>query len=304
MPTRPLPDSAFQMWRCPKADDTLTVAAFQMSMAFEIGIPERIERALAMFRIAQEAVGPGVFVLPEYYLANFHDDPAQTAAQAETVPGPGTEPFLDFAHQSGCTVLVGLLEKSGDPSRPYNTEAILGPDGVVGCYHKAHLWDLGPKHPGKRECQLFTPGDELAVYDVAGWKAGTMICADGSFPETARVLAIKGAEVIFYPNCRDAVRWEVETACFANLIPIVVCNPVGKNSPGPGGGSKGTSRIVGPWGKLLAAVDEKQPREGWCAAELDRDYIRSLAGECERHRRRPDLYGPLTEPFPNPPYTE
>ena len=271
------------------AEMRLLVAALQLSV--DRRLSERVSRATEMVDEVFTAHGRGIYVLPEYYLAHLFPDPSQTAALAETVPGPSTEPFLEFAARTGSVVVVGLLEESSDPERPYNTAAMLGPEGVIGCYRKTHLWDLGPEKEPYRECKLFTPGQELSPYSVAGWSVGVMICADGVFPETPRTLALKGADLLLYPNSRGRVGCEAEAASRANLIPVVVCNPIGFNGVDQ---CQGTSRVVGPRGELLASIQGQQ--EGWVVAELNLEEITHVkTTQCQRTRRRPELYGVLVK---------
>lgn len=271
------------------SNTTLIVTSLQMSIDHRRC--DRVARALALMERAYDAHGPGMHVLPEYYVNHFDCEPAATVATAESVPGPSTELFLDFAARTRSTVVVGMLEKSSDPEHPFNTAAILGPDGVVGCYRKTHLWDLGPDHEPYRECKLFTPGETLKPFEVEGWKLGVMICADGVFPETPRSLALQDAELIAYPNCRERVGIEVEAAVIANHIPIAVCNPVGFNGIDQ---CEGTSRIVGPGVEIVASVAEGE--EGFVVARLNRAEIaKATSTACTRTLRRPELYGVLVQ---------
>jgi len=272
----------------PAPVDPLTVVTVQMSVASPPA--ERVARALAVLRAARDAVGRAVFVLPEYYLARFYPDPRRTVSAAQPVPGPSTEPFLEFAAAAGSAVVVGLLEESAVPGRPYVTAAVLGPDGVVGCYRKTHLWDLGPAREPYRECRLFTPGDALAPFDVLGWRVGVMVCADGLFPEVPRVLRLRGAELILFANSRGGVGLEVEASARANRVPIAACNAVGDNGVEE---CHGGSRIVGPGGRVLASVAPDE--EGWASARLSLEDVRSQSAACELRLRRPTLYGPVTE---------
>ena len=265
------------------------VAVCQPSV--ECDLSERGARALGLLDRAYSECSQGVYVLPEYYLAQLLPDPSDTAALAEPVPGPSTQPFLEWAAARDSYVIVGLLEKSEDPDHPYNTAAILGPAGVIGCYRKTHLWDLGPAKEPYRECKLFTPGDRLGLYDIGGWLAGLMICADGVFPEVPRSLALQGADLILFPNSRPAAGREVEVSATASHIPIAVSNPVGFNGVDQ---CLGGSRIVGPSGKVLAAVENHQ--EGWVAAELD---LATMSEQrqtlCQIRLRRPELYTHLVK---------
>ena len=265
----------------------MTVVALQPSI--DCDVSKRVECVLALMEQAFTKSGAGVYVLPEYYLAHLYPDKADTVAQAEVIPGPSTQPLLEWTAKTGSFVVVGLLEKSDNPDRPYNTAAVLGPDGVVGLYRKTHLWDAGSTKEAYRECKLFLPGDQLGLFEIAGHKVGVMICADGVFPECPRCLVLEGAELLLYPNSRSTVGAEVEAAARANVVPIVVSNPVGNNGADP---CAGTSRIVDPSG-VLAAIDGEQ--EGWVAERLNVAETTAQREEsCELRLRRPDLYANIT----------
>jgi predicted amidohydrolase len=110
---------------------------------------------------------------------------------AESVPGPSTEYFGTLAKQHDLYIVAGLVERDGQAI--YNTSALIGPDGkVVGKYRKVTL----PR--GEIEAGI-TPGHDYPVFDTRFGKVGMMICYDGFFPEVARALTIKGAEVIAWP---------------------------------------------------------------------------------------------------------
>jgi predicted amidohydrolase len=257
--------------------------------SIDCDLSHRAAHAICLLDQASSQCGEAIYVLPEYYLAHLFPDPGETAALAEEVPGPLTRAFLEWAATNDSTIIVGLVEKSGDPDHPYNTVAILGPEGVIGCYRKTHLWDLGPAKEAYRECKLFTPGEELGLYDLGGWRTGLMICADGVFPEVPRALALLGADLILFANSRPAAGREVEAAAGASYIPVVVSNPVGFNGVDQ---CLGSSRIVGPTGEVLAAVEDSQ--EGWAAVEIDLAAIaRQRHWQCQIRLRRPELYGAL-----------
>jgi predicted amidohydrolase len=266
----------------------ITVITFQMSIDCDPSL--RVSAAIKAMQDVFEKHDPGICVFPEYYLNHFYPDPHNTIAAAQSIPGPATELLLTFTKQTGCTIVMGMLEKSKDTNRPFNSAVILGPNGLIGCYRKTHLWDLGPQKQSYRECKLFTPGNDLSVFDINGWKIGIMICADGMFPETARSLALKGADVILYPNSREEVGIEAEAAAYANVIPVVVSNPTGFNGADQ---CQGTSRIISPAGQTLAAVEGNRP--GWVAAKLDlNEIIQAKTTACVRRLRRPELYSVLT----------
>lgn len=130
-------------------------------------------------------------VLPETLTYAGRNPPVPPAQAAEPVPGPSTDYFAGFAKKHRYYVVVGLFERAGP--LVYNTAALLGPDGaLVGKYRKVTLprgeWDQG-----------VAPGHEYPVFSTRFGKLGMMICYDGFFPEVARQLAARGAEIIAWP---------------------------------------------------------------------------------------------------------
>lgn len=110
---------------------------------------------------------------------------------AETVPGPSTDYFGKLAKQHDLYIVAGLIEREGKTL--YNTAALLGPDGrLIGKYRKVTL-------PRSEIEAGITPGHDYPVFETRLGKIGIMICYDGFFPEVARALTIKGAEVIAWP---------------------------------------------------------------------------------------------------------
>ena len=113
------------------------------------------------------------------------------AQAAEPIPGPSTEYFGNLARQHGMHLVVGLVER--DQHLIYNTSALLGPDGkLIGKYRKVTL-------PRTEIEAGITPGTEYPVFDTRLGKVGMMICYDGFFPEVARQLSARGAEIIAFP---------------------------------------------------------------------------------------------------------
>ena len=110
---------------------------------------------------------------------------------AEPIPGPATEYFGGLARKHGLHLVVGLVER--DKHLIYNTAALIGPDGkLIGKYRKVAL-------PRTEIEAGITPGTEYPVFDTRFGRVGMMVCYDGFFPEPARQLAIRGAEVIVFP---------------------------------------------------------------------------------------------------------
>ena len=149
-----------------------------------------LERSLHFIR--QAAIERAdLVVLPE--LANSGCDlgPRERALDlAEEVPGgPTVLAWTEVAEEAGICVVGGLLEREGDTL--HNSAVLLGP-GVAGRYRKTHLWD--------REKLLYEPGLELPVFNAPLGRIGLLICYDAWFPEAARTLALKGAQIICVPS--------------------------------------------------------------------------------------------------------
>jgi predicted amidohydrolase len=117
--------------------------------------------------------------------------------EAETVPGPATDHVVDLAREHDVYVLFGLPERDAqEPGVLYNSVAVIGPEGLLGTYHKVHLGAL----PWVLEGMLFRPGTSLPVFPTRFGPIGVQICYDFWFnPELSRILALKGARLIV--NC-------------------------------------------------------------------------------------------------------
>ena len=160
---------------------------------------------------------------------------AEHLAGAETVPGPSTEAILEVACRHDVYVILGMPERDSDvPDRLYNAAAVVGPEGILGTYRKVHLGEL----PWVTEGVTYTPGSELPLFQTRFGPIGVQICYDFWFnPELARILALKGAQVIVAPvgsfaapGRPDSMRATALSRAQENLVYVVVSNSVG----GPG----------------------------------------------------------------------
>jgi N-carbamoylputrescine amidase len=223
-----------------------------------------LDRSLRFIRRAT-AEGADLVVLPE--LANSGCDLGsrdQALDLAEEIPsGPTIRAWKEEAEASGVCLVGGLLEREGDAL--YNSAVLLGP-GVVGRYRKTHLWD--------REKLLYELGRELPVFDTQLGRIGVLVCYDIWFPEAARTLALKGAQILCVPsNAPDD--WVPETrrrgdltmlnvhciaAANANRVFVAAANRVGD-------GYLGRSCMVDVTGGILALAGPAE--EGLVSVELD-----------------------------------
>jgi predicted amidohydrolase len=182
---------------------------------------------------------------------------------AEPIPdGPTTKRLLEIAKRRQMVIVAGLPEESG--SACYNSAVVVGPQGFIGCYRKTHLFF--------EETLFFAPGDTgFHIWDIGPAKIGVMICFDWYYPEAARTLAIKGADIICHPsnlvlpNCPDSM----PVRCLENRVFAITCNRTG--SEARGGKDQltyiGNSEVVDPRGAILHRAPRDQ--EELCLVEID-----------------------------------
>src|SRR5262245_37672336 len=174
---------------------TTRVAA--VSMNGFLGEPDRVLRAIDSWceRAAAERVELVLF--PELVIHG-HCTP-NTWALAESVPdGPSTTRLVEIAHRHRLTLCAGLSEKERDIV--YNTMVLAGPNGYIGKQRKLHL--------SRDEVFYYKGGRELPVFDIGPCKVGIVICYDNQFPEIARELALRAADVILMPHAARFRTWE------------------------------------------------------------------------------------------------
>lgn len=270
----------------------LRVAAVQMSSQDDLAknlrrVGERIEEAASM--------GARAVVLPENFA--FMGKEAEKHAIAEALSGSDAGgPILSALASAarGAKVWViggGMPTRSGDPTRPFNSCVVLGPDGALRAhYHKAHLFDVELADGSVyRESGGTTPGGgEAVVVDIEGWKVGLSICYDLRFPELYRRLSEGGAEVIVIPSAFTVPtgkdHWHVLLRARAIEAQAYVIAPAQWGRHPHGRLTYGKSLIADPWGDVIAQASEG---EGVVVAELRRGYLEEVRDRLPslRHRR-------------------
>ncbi|MCE9518281.1 MAG: carbon-nitrogen hydrolase [Verrucomicrobia bacterium] len=163
---------------------------------------DNLRRTVALVRDAAKR-GANIVCLQELFLTPYFCKREDTALfdLAEPVPGDTTKQFGDLARELGIVIIASLFEKRA-PGLYHNTAAILDADGAfLGKYRKMHI----PEDPGFNEKFYFTPGDlGYRVWQTKFAKIGVLICWDQWYPEAARLTAMQGAEILFYPT---AIGW-------------------------------------------------------------------------------------------------
>ena len=191
---------------------------------------------------------------------------------AESIPGPSTDAFSKIAKDQGVVIVASLFERRA-PGLYHNTAVVFDADGSqLGLYRKMHI----PDDPLFYEKFYFTPGDlGFKVFHTKFAKVGVLICWDQWYPEGARLTAMQGAEVLFYPTAigwhpREKAKlgadqhgaWEIiqRSHAVANGCYVAAVNRVGREKPAGGDGIEfwGQSFVAGTQGQILAKAGVKQ----------------------------------------------
>src|SRR6185295_9672413 len=283
-----------------------------VQMAMTADPRENLQRALALVEQAA-ASGAQVICLPELFASQYfcqREDPALFDL-AETIPGPSTEALGSLARARGVTIVASLFERRA-AGLYHNTVALIDNEGsVAGLYRKMHI----PDDPAYYEKFYFTPGDlGFRAFDTPVGRLGALICWDQWYPEGARLTALRGASVLFYPTAigwhphekelygasqRDAWRTIQRSHAIANGVYVAAVNRVGHETPpGDGAGIEfwGSSFLADPFGVVLA--EASADREEILIGDVDLDRIEEVRRNWPFLRdRRVDAYGGIERRF-------
>ena len=288
-------------------------------MAMSSDRADNMARAQAHVREAARQ-GATVVCLPELFLSRYfcQTEDADLFALAEPVPGPATEALEPLARELGVVLIASLFEKRAR-GLYHNTAAVLdGDQGYVGMYRKMHI----PDDPLFYEKFYFAPGDlGFKNWDTQAGNLGVLVCWDQWYPEAARLTALQGSEVLFYPTAigwhphekaevghpqRDAWVTAMRGHAVSNGVYVVGVNRVGfeptdeadQDAEAHGRGLQfwGSSFVAGPDGQILAQMDETEEGVRVVKAPLGQiDAIRH--GWPFLRDRRTDAYGAITERY-------
>lgn len=288
----------------------VTVAAVQMKCSKSV--EKNIAHAEELVRQAA-AKGAEIVLLPELFERPYfcqerryeYYEYAQTAEE-----NPAVRHFSRVAAELGIVIPVSFYEK--EVNNTYNSVAVLDADGKnLGIYRKTHI----PDDHYYQEKFYFTPGDTgFKVFDTRFGTIGVGICWDQWFPETARCMALEGAELLFYPTaigsepilaCDSMPHWRrcMQGHAAMNLMPVIAANRIGKEEVKPcaeNGGQEsslifyGSSFITDETGELLQTASRDQ--EEILTETFDLDELAAKRLEWGLFRdRRPKCYGKITE---------
>ena len=278
----------------------IAVAALQLQLNLE----QEQDNIAAVSALVEEAAGKGArIVLPPelfsggYFCREEHD--RFWALAKPTAEHPSVLAMQKLAKALKVAIPTSFFEKDGQ--HYYNTMAMISEEGeILGTYRKSHI----PDGPGYEEKFYFRPGNTgFKVWDVCGTRIGVGICWDQWYPESARVMALMGAELLFYPTAigSEPTDAEFDTSrmwrramvghAVSNCMPVIAANRIGCEA---GQTFYGHSFITNEWGDRLAEFEREET--GALVAELD-------LAEARKHRasmgffrdRRPQLYGRIAE---------
>ena len=267
---------------------------------------ENLEKAMWHIREAARR-GAQVICLQELFRSQYfcREENAELFALAEPIPGPSTDALSELARELNIVIIASLFERRA-PGLYHNTAAVLDSSGaILGLYRKMHI----PDDPLYYEKFYFTPGDlGFLNFDTKYGRLGVLVCWDQWYPEGARLTALKGASVLFYPTAigwhpsekqqygkaqLDAWRTIQRAHAIANGIYVAAVNRTGFEGP-PDHGLEfwGSSFIADPFGQIIAeaAVD----KEEILLAECDPRKMDEVRRNWPFLRdRRIDAYGPI-----------
>ena len=262
--------------------------------------------------------GANIVCLPELFRAQYfcQREDLRLFDLSEPIPGPSTAKLGELAREARIVIVASLFERRA-PGLYHNTAVTLGPDGkIISVYRKMHI----PDDPLYYEKYYFTPGDlGFKAVDTSFGRVGTLVCWDQWYPEGARLTALQGAEVLFYPT---AIGWHpAEKAEFgvaqyeawqtiqrahaiANGVYVAGVNRVGHESgdvlgnraDGPGLEFWGGSFLADPFGRIVAKASHDA--EEILIGEIDVAFLEETRRNWPFLRdRRIDAYAPITQRF-------
>lgn len=230
-------------------------------------VKSNMDKCVAMVERCVAETGAELVVLPESASTGFTPGVAvpELWGLMDAVPGHVTAPIQEVAARLRVHIVVGTYERGDAEDVVHNAAALIGPDGeVLGRYRKTHLFCGENAVDGG----WVTPGDRAVVVETELGSIGLMICFDGDYPELARVMAVRGAEVICRPSAllRSADIWELtnRARAYDNHVFVVGANATGSDPAGTL--YFGNSMICTPIGEVIARA---ATHEGWVSARLD-----------------------------------
>lgn len=276
------------------APEPFRLAVVQMDVAFA-EVDANLDRILEFARGAA-AKDARLVVFPECALTGYcFESEEEALAVSQSIPGPATQRIHECCRELNLHIVFGLIERDGD--RIFNCVALVGPNGPISSYRKVHLPFLG--------LDRFVSGGNrpFRVHETALCRLGLNICYDGGFPESARVLALQGADLILLPTnwpsgAEEFARYAINTRAMENVVYYAAANRVGEER---GFQFIGKSRICDVHGRTLAEADETTETVLYAEIRPGDSRVKRIVRVPGKHiidridDRRPEFYGRILE---------
>lgn len=277
----------------------ITVAALQLPLGG--GVAENIDAVSDLVAHAADK-GADIILPPELFEGPYFcqvEDEALFATAHPTAEHPSVRAMARLAKQLKVAIPTSFFERDGP--HHYNSLAMINPEGeIMGVYRKSHI----PDGPGYEEKFYFRPGNTgFKVWNVCGTRIGIGICWDQWYPETARAMALMGAELLFYPTAIGSEPYDADLDTsrmwrramqghsVSNCMPVIASNRIGTEG---NQSFYGHSFITNEWGDLVLEYGAEET--GVLVATLDLAQARKhRAGMGFFRDRRPELYGRLAQ---------
>jgi len=279
---------------------SITVAALQLAL----NAADEGENIAAVSALVEDAAAKGAQIVlpPELFSGPYFckvEEEELFALARPTTEHPSVRAMQKLAASLKIAIPTSFFERDGH--HYYNTLAMIGADGeIIGTYRKSHI----PDGPGYEEKYYFRPGnDGFKVWDLFGARVGIGVCWDQWYPESARVMALMGAELLFYPTAIGSEPYDVslDTSrmwrramlghAVSNCMPVIAANRIGIED---GQAFYGHSFITDEWGDYLAEFGREET--GVLVAEIDlARAAKHRAGMGFFRDRRPQLYGRIAQ---------
>ena len=279
---------------------SITVAALQLAL----NAADEGENIATVSALVEEAAAKGAQIVlpPELFSGPYFckvEEEELFALARPTTEHPSVRAMQKLAASLKIAIPTSFFERDGH--HYYNTLAMIGGDGeIIGTYRKSHI----PDGPGYEEKYYFRPGnDGFKVWDLFGARVGIGVCWDQWYPESARVMALLGAELLFYPTAIGSEPYDVslDTSrmwrramlghAVSNCMPVIAANRIGVED---GQAFYGHSFITDEWGDYIAEFGREET--GVLVAEIDlARAAKHRAGMGFFRDRRPQLYGRIAQ---------
>lgn len=262
-------------------------------LQYEVAFGDHAANTATIRRLLTDAPDFDLLVLPELAFSgyDFHDRDELHALAESFHDGPTATLLRELARERNTVIVAGYAERA--PEGCYNAAMLMCPDGAAHNYRKIHLFN--------REQDVFLPGDAPPnVVETPAGRIGMMICFDWFFPETARCLALAGAQIITHPS-NLVLPW-CQRAMFArsleNAVFTITANRVGTEARTDRSLSfTGGSQILNTKGETLTSAPADSESLGIATLDPTQADDKSIAGRNDRFGdRRPALYAQGTDP--------